>query len=243
VQLQPIDDGIWLIEGGIVDFHGFPYPTRSVIVRLADATLWVWSPVALTPELKAAVDALGPVRHLVSPNKIHHLYLHDWHHAWPEAALWGPASTIVKRRDLTFQAPLDSDPPAAWGGEIDLVRFRGSPFMDEVVFFHRASRTAILADLSENFTQDFLQRHWRGWQRAIARVWQITEPWGLAPLEWRLSFFRRGPARAARARLLGWAPERVVMAHGAWQRRDGSAYLARAFAWLGPYPEDRRKDR
>ena len=106
-MLEKIDTDVWLTEGPIVDFHGFPYPTRSIIIRLPDGALWVWSPVALTPELKAEVDALGPVAHLVSPNKIHHLYLTGWHEAYPDAKLWGPASTIRKRKDLPFQPPLE----------------------------------------------------------------------------------------------------------------------------------------
>ena len=44
------------------------------VARLSDGSVWVWSPVALTEELSSAVEAIGPVRHIVSPNKIHHLF-------------------------------------------------------------------------------------------------------------------------------------------------------------------------
>jgi hypothetical protein len=76
-----------------------------VIARLQDGTLWVWSSIRLNPDLARSVDALGPVRHLVSPNRIHHLYLQDWLAAWPEAAVWGPQSTVDKRPDLPFPEP------------------------------------------------------------------------------------------------------------------------------------------
>jgi len=231
--LEKISDDLWLCEGGTVDFFGFPYPTRSVVVRLTNGDLWVWSPVRLTPALKAEVDTLGPVKHLVSPNKIHHLYLQEWQDAFADAKLWGPASTLRKRGDLTFEPALNDEAPAAWRGEIDQAWFRGSFAMDEMVFFHRASRTAILADLSENFSAAFMMSHWKPWQRAIARIWKITEGQGFAPLEWRLSFWRRSLARRALQKLLSWAPERVIMAHGEWQRSDGSTYLRRAFSWLG----------
>ena len=59
MMLEPVDTDLWLTEGPVVDFHGFPYPTRSIIVRLPDGKLWVWSPVALTPELKKAVDDIN----------------------------------------------------------------------------------------------------------------------------------------------------------------------------------------
>jgi hypothetical protein len=32
--------------------------------------------------------------------------------------------------------------------------------MDEIVFFHRKSRTAVLANLSENFSNRWLLEHW-----------------------------------------------------------------------------------
>lgn len=232
MELEPIGASIWLAEGDLVDFYGFPYPTRAVIVRLADGEVWVWSPIALAPELKAEVDKLGRVAHLVSPNKIHHLYLQDWQTAYPEAHLWGPQSTIRKRSDLEFRAALDDTPPAEWQEEIDQAWFRGSLFMDEIVFFHRPSRTAIFADLSENLSDAFLSRNWRPWQRRIAKLWKITEGHGYAPLEWRLSFLNRTPARAALQKVLAWDTEQVVMAHGEWQKTQGWAYLERAFAWL-----------
>lgn len=232
-RLEPISDGIWLIEGSIVSFYGFPYPTRCVVVRLADGGLWVWSPIALDDGLKAEIDAIGRPAHLVSPNKIHHLFLQDWAAAYPDAQLWGPQSTIKKRSDLTFQPALDDTPPDAWALEIDQAWFRGSIFLDEIVFFHRPSRTAILADLSENFSDAFLKRHWAGWTRPIAHVWGIVEGKGYAPLEWRLSFLDRKPLRAARDKVLAWSPDAVVMAHGEWQRSGGRAFLEKAFSWIG----------
>lgn len=230
--MEKLAENIWVAEGDIVDFHGFPYPTRSVIVRLASGALWCWSPVALTPALKTAIDRIGRPMHLVSPNKIHHIYLQDWKAVWPDAALWGPASTIRKRPDLTFEAPLENEPPAAWEGAIDQIWFDGSPVMDEIVFLHQPSQTAILADLSENFSEAFIRRYWKGWKRWIAKPWGITEGKGQAPLEWRLSFIRRKATRAARDRLLAWNPRQVVMAHGEIQRENGLAFLKRSFAWL-----------
>jgi hypothetical protein len=231
-MLEPVDTDIWLAEGPVVDFHGFPYPTRMVIVRLPDGALWIWSPVALTDELKADVEALGPVAHLVSPNKIHHLYLTEWHAAFPDAKLWGPGSTIRKRSDLPFQPALEDTPPADWQGAIDQAWFRGSFFMDEIAFVHRSSRTAIFADLSENFSDDFLNRHWKGWKTAIAKLWGIVVGKGYAPLEWRLSFTNRAPARAAIAHIAATHPDRVIMAHGEWVNTGGEAFLRQAFAWL-----------
>ncbi len=230
-RLQSIGKDIWLCEGGNVDFYGFAYPTRMIVVRLPGNKLWVWSPVALDEDLRGEVEALGEVGHLVSPNKIHHLFLTGWKAAFPEAKLWGPASTIAKRQDLGFEPALSEGAPESWGGVIEVFHFTGSPAMDELVFFHAPSSTAILADLSENFGQEFVQKYWRGWQRLLTKYWGIME--GKAPLEWRLSFFKKGAARAVRDRLLERDPKMVIMAHGEWQREGGREFLQRSLAWLG----------
>src|SRR4051794_31491378 len=125
-MLEQAGDSLWIAEGEIVSFYGAPYPTRSAIARLGNGELWVWSPVRLTAALRAEVDRLGPVQHLVSPNKLHHLYLPEWQAAFPEARLWGPKSTIRKRPDLAFHGPLRDEPPTEWGGDIDQAWFRGS---------------------------------------------------------------------------------------------------------------------
>lgn len=232
-MLEQVHETLWVAEGEIVKFYGAPYPTRSAIARLANGDLWIWSPVKLTAELRAAVDRLGPVRHLVSPNKLHHLYLAEWKAAYPEASLWGPQSTIRKCRGLPFRAPLEDTPPAEWAPDIDQAWFRGSFAMDEIVFLHRPSATAIVADLIQTFSEHFLREHW-GWWRFLARLDGLTEDKARAPLEWRLSFLNRAPARRARDKVLGWNCRAVIVAHGVWPRTGGNAFLAKSFSWLGP---------
>lgn len=229
----PLAENIWIVDGANVNFHGFAYPTRSVIVRLQDGGLWVWSPIALGDEVRREIQTIGVPTHLVSPNKLHHLFLRDWHAAFPLAQLWGPASTIGKCPGLPFQPPLEDEPPSAWAGQIDQRWVRGSLAMDEIVFFYRPSRTAILADLSENFSPEWLRENWAPWQRPIARLSKIVEGKGYAPLDWRLTFVQRGKLRQAKARILGWEPQKVVMAHGEWQAENGRDFLARAFEWMG----------
>ncbi len=231
-MLEQVDEALWVAEGGTVSFFGLAYPTRSVIARLENGDLWVWSPVALTEDLRSEVDRLGPVRHLVSPNKLHHLYLAAWKAAWPEAALWGPRTTIRKCSGLAFRDALTDDPPPEWLPDIDQAWFRGSFAMDEIVFLHRPSATAIVADLIQTFSDRFLREHWGVW-RFLAKLDGLTREQACAPLEWRLSFLDRAPARRARDKVLSWKCRRVVVAHGELPHADASAFLARSFRWLG----------
>jgi hypothetical protein len=231
-MFEQVHEDLWVVEGAIVRFNGIAYPTRSVIARLPNDDLWVWSPIELTADLRTGVDRLGSVRHLVSPNKLHHLYLQDWKAAYPESQLWGPQSTIRKRSDLSFREALNDSPPAEWLPDIDQAWFRGSFAMDEIVFLHRPSSTAIVADLIQTFSDHFLREHWGSW-RFLARLDGLTQDQACAPLEWRLSFINRAPARRARDKVLRWNCQRVIVAHGERPRANGNAFLAKSFRWLG----------
>ncbi len=231
-MLQQLGPDLWIAEGGTVSFFGFDYPTRMAVVRLAGGGLWLWSPIAPSAELVDELGALGPARHLVSPNKLHHLFLAAWRDRFPEAKLWGTASTIARSKDLKFAGVLTDVPPPDWAGQIDQYHFTNSRFLDEVTFFHRKSRTAIMADLSQPFSEHFLKQHWPWWLRWIARRARMIEGWGYAPIELRFSFRRRSEARAKVLALIADRPERVVVAHGEIARSGGTAYLRRAFSWL-----------
>lgn len=227
-RLREFGRGIWVSEGPIVPFLSFPYPTRTAVIRLADGGLFVWSPIALTAPLRNEVDALGPVRHLVSPNAIHHLFLGEWKSAYPEVRLFASPNLAKKRKDLDFDGELDDSPEPAWAADVDQVVVHGSFAMTEIVFFHRLSGTVIFADLIENFPPDWF----KGWRGIVARLDGIVAPNPGAPREFRWSFTNRRVARAALDRILAWPIERVLMAHGDPVTTDGSAFVRRAFAWL-----------
>jgi hypothetical protein len=228
VRLEAIDRDLWIVDGPSVRFLGVPYPTRMTIVRLRDGRLWICSPIELTAELAAEVDALGRVGEIVSPNKIHHLRMGEWARRWPAARLWASPGLARRRPDLSFHGDLGDEPAAAWAEDIDQVVFHGSFALEEVVFFHRASRTAIFTDLMQKFDPSTL----RGWRKLVMRLDTLVGPDGSTPREWRLSFWNRAAARRALQKALAWDPQRLIIAHGDWVRRDGREVLAKSLAWI-----------
>jgi hypothetical protein len=199
------------------------------VVRLDDGSLWLWSPIELSDALGGEIEALGPVQHLVSPNKLHHLFLGQWAQAWPKARLWASPDLARRRRDLSFDGELGDDADPAWANDIDQVIFHGSFAMKEVVFFHRASRSAIITDLVQRFDPASL----RGWQRFLMQLDGLVGPDGSTPREWRLTFWNRRAARAALRKALAWDPRRLIIAHGECVRENGREVLARSLAWIG----------
>jgi hypothetical protein len=127
---------------------------------------------------------------------------------------------------------LADEAPADWAGQIDQYYFDNSRFLDELIFFHRESRTAIVGDYSQPFSEAFLQREWPWWARFLARRVGMVKGWGYPPLEVRLTFRHRAAARAKVRALIDAGPEQVVVAHGEIALSGGADYLRRAFSWL-----------
>ncbi|THD38212.1 MAG: DUF4336 domain-containing protein [Sphingomonas sp.] len=231
-MLQPLGQDLWFADGGIVSFKGFDYPTRMVVVRLAGGALWLWSPIEKTAAIEQKIRALGPVGYIVSPNRLHYLFLAEWQAAFPEAQLSGTASTIARCKSLRFSEALADAAPAAWAGQIDQFYFPNSLFMDELIFFHRASRTAIIADLSQTFSQAFLRDHWPWWMRWVARWLKMVEGRRYPPIDYRISFRDHASAQPKVRALPGEHPAHVVVAHGEVVRSQGEAFLRNALSWL-----------
>ena len=148
----------------------------------------------MTKELAGAVETLGPVSHIVSPNKLHHLFLPEWKQHWPDARLYAPPGLARKKKQLHFNAELGESPDGAWLSDFDQAVFRGSFALVEVVFFHRASRTAIFGDLIQRFPESAAM----GFKGLMMLLGHIVGPHGSTPGDWRLSFLSRDLARAAR---------------------------------------------
>lgn len=227
-MLMPFGQNLYYADGPTVSFYGFPYPTRMAVARLSTGKTWVWSPIALTNELANAVQAVGPVGFVVSPNKLHHLALGEWQERWPTAKFHAPPGLARKKKELHFDADLGDEPDAEWMADIDQTVFRGSLAMDEVAFFHRASGTAIFGDLIQRFPRATIT----GWKGMLMRLDGLVGPQGSTPREWRLSFLSRKAARAARRKVLEWKPERLLIAHGECATSGAADIIAGSLSWI-----------
>ena len=220
-----LTEDLWVYEQPL-RFYGIEVGTRMTVVRLADGGLWLHSPTRPTPELRAAVDAIGPVRWLVAPNRWHHLYVGDWQAAYPAAQIFAARGLAKKRKDLTLAGELDDTAPAGWAGQIDQLARQGAPVMSETVFLHRKSRSLIVSDTAHNFGDEApggtrfaftLLGGWRGFRTTVAD---------------RMVTKDRAAARASLERMLAWDFDRIVVCHGQVLPSGGKEALARAYDWL-----------
>lgn len=227
-MLKQFGHEIWTSEGAGVVVAGFHYPTRMAVIRLSGGRLFVWSPIRLTDGLRAEVEALGTVQHIVAPNSLHHLFLPEWKHAYPAAKVHAAPGLRKKRRDIAFDADLGNTPSAEWTGEIDQVLMRGNLITTETVFFHARSGTVLFTDL----LQQFPATSFSGWRALVAKLDLMVGPEPTVPRKFRVAFIDRRAARHSLARIFAWPAETVLVAHGTPVQKDARAFLRRAFAWL-----------
>lgn len=143
--MEQIADDIWTVPAPL-RFSGLNLNTRMTICRLSDGGLALISPVEVSEELKASIDALGPVRVVVAPNLLHHLYVSKWMAAYPNAQSYGPPGLSTKRPELSFTDELGPAFDDVFGAELLRLPINGMPKLNESVFFHRPSKTLITTD-------------------------------------------------------------------------------------------------
>jgi hypothetical protein len=234
--LKPIAENLWIVDSGPLG-SVLRLPIRMTAIKLRSGKLWLHSPTRLTPNLKAELEALGLVGHLVAPNSAHWIHLESWQAAYPNAQTWAAPRLrdrrAVRRSGLRLDHDLSSTAPAEWAGEIEQVVVPGGGGFREVAFLHRPTRTAVLTDLIDNLEASRLPVT----TRVLARLAGALAPTGKAPVYLRLVVnLRRRGAAAAAAQVVAWEPERVIFAHGKWFDSEASASLRRSLDWLVKSP-------
>lgn len=223
-QLQAIADNLWTASQPHA-FIGLHVGTRMTVLKLHTGGVLLYSPIALTPALRAEIDAIGPVTHIVCPNLFHHVYAGEAVAAWPKALLHAPAALRQKRKDLPIGALLSETPHPDWQGDLQPFEIRGS-LMHETVFFHPASKTLITSDLVENFktAAHAPTRFWLWLGGILGRVgWHRVL---------RLVYVNRRAARASVEKILALPFERVIIAHGDIIEGNARETLREGLRWL-----------
>ncbi len=200
--------------------------TRMTVIRLADGGLFLHSPVQLDTDTRQALDDAGPVRAIVAPSKVHHLFVGDYLRAYPEARVYGAPGLAEKRRDLRFHGVLSDEAAPEWRGEIAQHLFRGAPSMNEVVFFHLSTRTLLFTDLAFNVPAD---------RTSGARLfyWLVGAAGRFGPHRLvRLLIRDRRVARDSVDNILRWDFDRVIVTHGEVLETGGRERVAAAFALI-----------
>jgi hypothetical protein len=232
--LVQIAEGVWCDTAPVRNL-GMHLTGTMTVLQLGNGSLLLHSPIPLTPERQAAVDALGKVDHLYAPNTYHHLSIGDWADAYPSARLHAPPGLAAKRPDLRIDRLHTAAPEPAFEGVIDELPIEGF-LLEESVLFYRPSRTLVVADLVHN-----LGRPEHLWTRIYSGAMGFYDRVALSRMIRWIGFYDRGAARRSFDAVMACPFDRVVLGHGAPLLTGAREALAQAYTWLPPArPEPNR---
>jgi hypothetical protein len=226
-QLQRIGDALWGCEEPIRVF-GIPQKHRMSVVQLRDGGLVVISPTHATSELIEELEALGPIQAVIFPSWWHDLHLAEWAERVPSATLYLAPSLVSARALLPAAATLGENAPELWAGQIGQQYVEGIGLkLEEVAFYHEASRSLILADLLFNYDDTFSPI-----ARTVGRYVLGSYPGCRFATLFRPLVTDRPALRASLDRILEWDFKRIVLGHGALVEQDARDVFRSAFSWL-----------
>src|SRR5262245_8765864 len=224
--LRSLAPGLWSLDQPFRT-GGLELGVRTCVLRLADGSVLVHAPGPGTAAARDAIAALSPVRALIAPNLLHHMFLADAARAFPGARVHAAPGLRAKRPGLRIDEELSDKSPELWARELDQTVLAGVPALGEVVFLHRPSRTLLCLDLCFNvrppkplLTQAFMR---------VNGAWDRFGPSRI----FRFAILK--DARALRGsidRILEGEFDRVTVAHGEVLERDARETLRREFAFL-----------
>lgn len=151
-------------------FGTIPVGGRGTVVKLTSGALAVFSPVAMTDDVKAKLAELGgTVKYIIAPDIEHHIFITEWHQAYPEAKIIGPEGLPEKRVKQSANDPKIGKEEFAVvftakdklsikvDEEFDrdfLYEYVDSHANKELVFLYKPERIMIEADLMFNLPAD-----------------------------------------------------------------------------------------
>jgi hypothetical protein len=207
---------------------GMEVSSRMTVVRFADGRLWIHSPVRFDEAVAAQLAQLGEVAWIVAPNRAHHMFVKHCSRAFPHAAIYGAPGLAQKRPDIAGLRTLGDTVEAEWADELEQVWFHGQSFVNEVVWFHKASNTLVATDLLQC---------WCGtldWKLSLfTRLTGVHRHLDV-PRTVRLVTRDRAAAAASAAAILRWPFTRVITAHDSIVEDDAHAGVAHAFRHFKP---------
>lgn len=228
---------------------------RGTVVRLTSGNLAVFSPVALTAEVRARIAGLGSgqVAYIVAPDIEHHIFVSEWAGAFPDARIVGPEGLPEKRAKTTGDERIGREPFGTVFAAKTKRETSISPEFDadfeyefvdahpnkELVFFYKPDKVLIQADLFFNLpaNEQYSRVKDEPKEGALSRFFagiQSTQgdAKGMKRLLWYLaSSGDRAGFNESIKRIGAWDFTTVVPCHGDTMVGNGKEIFRKVFEW------------
>ncbi|EMD92807.1 hypothetical protein COCC4DRAFT_72606 [Bipolaris maydis ATCC 48331] len=221
---------------------------RGTIVRLESGALAVFSPVALTEDVKRKVSEMGEVKYIAALDNEHHIFLGPWHTEYPNAQVMGPEMLPEKRakqnnENVPFSVLFSASKPVTsispeFDAEFDW-EYVPSHVNKELVFHHRPTRSLILADLmfnlpaTEQFSKSGVEPN-TGILSKIFNTLQSTKgdaKWQQRTIWYGTSAKDRNGFSKSMEKIDKWEFERIIPCHGDVIEGEGKGIFEKVMRW------------
>ena len=231
-MLKQIDRHLWVAEQPL-KFLGLEVGTKMTVIKLLNGSLVIISPIEISSEIQQQLANIGTVRYIIAPNLFHYLYLARVQQIYPQAQTIAPPGLAAKQPHLRIDRVFTLD-PIEFNSELEFVRFEGFrafippkvKTVNEIVFYHPASKTLIITDSAFNFDRSFPFV-----TQLAARIlgsYQELKPYLLD----KIASQDKQKLKQSIDKILAWDFQRVIMAHGTIVEHQAKAQLSTGYHWL-----------
>jgi hypothetical protein len=184
---------------------GIDFGRTVTLLRLRDGRLIIHSSAPFTSQDAGAIREFGQPCWLIDATLMHDTFAKQARAVFPNLPYLAPEG--FSQREGVATHPL-LPAPDDWAGEVDVLPIKGLRLTNEHVFFHRASRTLVVADLLFHFPPET-----SGWARLFARhVMRLPRLVGLSAF-FRMMIRDRAAFATSMDSILQWDFTRIVLAH------------------------------
>ena len=223
--MQKIAENLWTLRYPL-SLLGADVGRRVTVVRLWSGELVIHSTGPFSADDIVAINALGKPAWLVEATNVHDTFAREGSTAFPLARYFAPPG-FEKFSGIPTESL--ATPPRDWGGELEVLPLGGVPRVHEHAFFHRPSRTLIVADVLFNVGSEM-----SAWTRLLLRlVAGLKGGPGVSRIFRKLAIRDPAALRASLRKVLEWDFDRVIVAHGNVIETDGRRALTQALHTAG----------
>ena len=260
MSIRQIQPNLITLSAPFARFGRFKVGGRATIVKLNTGSLAVFSPVALTPEVRSTLTNLGgQVKYLTAMDFEHHIYIGDWAKEFPDAKVLGVEGLPQKREKMEGMKgtifghiySMKGRPKGQGGGDGGIqsvseefdkefsVEYVGSHANRELVFLHRPTRTLIEADLMFNLpAHEQYSKAGEPADNGLFNKLFIALQNTMGPATWQKRFVwhvassgDRDGFCASVKRIHAWDFDRIIPCHGDVIESGGKGVFERVMEW------------
>ncbi|HEY8899122.1 MAG TPA: hypothetical protein VIM61_01725 [Chthoniobacterales bacterium] len=222
--MKKLAENLWLLPYPLKLF-GADLRRNVTLIRLASGDLVIHSTGPFEPADVSKIHAAGHPAWIVEAMRHHDTFSRIGRDIFPDIPFLAPPGFS---ETVNFETLPILPPPPEWADELDALEVGGNKTYGEFVFFHRPSRTLIVADLAFNFSPE--EPLWTG-LLLHAAIGSEHSPGMSRPF--RHAVKDEAAFRASMDAMLAWDFDRVIVGHGDVIETGGHEKIATMLARAG----------